>query len=122
MLATILKAACIWVAWGPQATCFRPWPGLFPSVSVENSFGFSSRLHLRRLVSNETQRRQLVGKLQLLVEEAFGSQLPDRAVLDPAYVERIILLRQVGLGALGDQGSGAPHFSPFNVSAVSPVH
>ncbi|XP_019505417.1 PREDICTED: probable glutamate--tRNA ligase, mitochondrial isoform X1 [Hipposideros armiger] len=53
-----------------------------------------NRLHLRRLVSCETQRRQLVGKLQVLVEEAFGSQLTDRAVLDPAYVERVILLRQ----------------------------
>lgn len=53
-----------------------------------------NRLHLRQLVSSETQRRQLVGKLQVLVEEAFGSQLTDRAVLDPAYVERVILLRQ----------------------------
>ncbi|XP_068421863.1 nondiscriminating glutamyl-tRNA synthetase EARS2, mitochondrial isoform X2 [Eschrichtius robustus] len=53
-----------------------------------------NRLHLRRLVSDETQRRQLVGKLQALVEEAFGSQLQDRHVLDAAYVDRIILLRQ----------------------------
>ncbi|XP_033281870.1 probable glutamate--tRNA ligase, mitochondrial isoform X2 [Orcinus orca] len=58
------------------------------------SLGFPGRLHLRRLVSDETQRRQLVGKLQALVEEAFGSQLQDRNVLDAAYVERIILLRQ----------------------------
>uniref|UniRef100_G1SV59 Nondiscriminating glutamyl-tRNA synthetase EARS2, mitochondrial n=1 Tax=Oryctolagus cuniculus TaxID=9986 RepID=G1SV59_RABIT len=53
-----------------------------------------NRLHLRRLVSDETHRRQLVGKLQALVEEAFGSQLQNRHVLEPAYVERIILLRQ----------------------------
>lgn len=64
------------------------------------SLGFSYRLHLCRLVSSETQRRQLVGKLQALVEEAYGSQLQDRAVLDPAYLERIVLLRQVwGWGA-----------------------
>ncbi|XP_069860431.1 nondiscriminating glutamyl-tRNA synthetase EARS2, mitochondrial isoform X2 [Dipodomys merriami] len=53
-----------------------------------------NRLHLRRLVSSDAQRRQLVRKLQALVEETFGSQLRDRAVLDPAYLERIILLRQ----------------------------
>lgn len=88
--------------------CLGPSSYLFQTVTRSLSFCqcrellcFPSRLHLRRLVSNETQRRQLVGKLQLLVEEAFGSQLPDRAVLDPAYVERIILLRQVGLGAPG---------------------
>lgn len=34
-------------------------------------------------------------KLQELVGEAFGSQRPDSAVLDPGYVERVILLRQV---------------------------
>ncbi|XP_058892991.1 nondiscriminating glutamyl-tRNA synthetase EARS2, mitochondrial isoform X2 [Kogia breviceps] len=67
-----------------------------------------NRLHLRRLVSDETQRRQLVGKLQALVEEAFGSQLQDRHVLDAAYVERIILLRQGHICRLQD--------------LVSPVH
>lgn len=69
-----------------------------------------NRLHLRRLVSNETQRRQLVGKLQLLVEEAFGSQLPDRAVLDPANVERILLLRQGHICRLQDLVSPAHSF------------
>ena len=53
-----------------------------------------NKLHLCQLVSDETQRRQLVGKLQALVEEAFGSQPQDRHVLDAAYVERIIPLRQ----------------------------
>ncbi|XP_032460483.1 probable glutamate--tRNA ligase, mitochondrial isoform X2 [Phocoena sinus] len=62
-------------------------------LDLEKLPGFN-RLHLRRLVSDKTQRRQLVGKLQALVEEAFGSQLQDRDVLDAAYVERIILLRQ----------------------------
>lgn len=67
------------------------------------SLDFCHRLHLRRLVSNETQRYHLVGKLQTLVEEAFGAQLQDRNVLDPVYVERIILLRQVGSqGPLGN--------------------
>ncbi|KAB1263762.1 putative glutamate--tRNA ligase; mitochondrial [Camelus dromedarius] len=66
-----------------------------------------NRLHLRRLVSEETQRRQLVGKLQVLVEEAFGSQLQDRHVLDPAYVERIILLRQHHISRLQDLVSPA---------------
>ncbi|XP_029077719.1 probable glutamate--tRNA ligase, mitochondrial isoform X2 [Monodon monoceros] len=71
------------------------------------SLGFPGRLHLRRLVSDKTQRRQLVGKLQALVEEAFGSQLQDRNVLDAAYVERIILLRQVWCRELGGYpGSG----------------
>lgn len=74
------------------------------------SLGFSYRLHLCRLVSSETQRRRLVGKLQALVEETFGSQLQGREVLDPAYVERIILLRQVWRrGAPGDCGSGWRH-------------
>ncbi|EHB13184.1 Putative glutamyl-tRNA synthetase, mitochondrial [Heterocephalus glaber] len=45
-----------------------------------------NRLHLCRLVSSETQRQQLVTKLQALVEEAFGPQLQDRNVLDPMYV------------------------------------
>ncbi|XP_022444242.1 probable glutamate--tRNA ligase, mitochondrial isoform X1 [Delphinapterus leucas] len=72
------------------------------------SLGFPGRLHLRRLVSDKTQRRQLVGKLQALVEEAFGSQLQDRNVLDAAYVERIILLRQGHICHLQD--------------LVSPVH
>ncbi|XP_037363314.1 probable glutamate--tRNA ligase, mitochondrial [Talpa occidentalis] len=67
-----------------------------------------NRLHLRRLVSSETQRRRLVGRLQALVEEAFGSQLRDRSVLDSAYVERIILLRQGHVCRLQD--------------LVSPVH
>lgn len=53
-----------------------------------------NRVHLRRQVSIETQRRQLVEKLQTLVKETFGSQLQDRNVLEPAYVERIILMRQ----------------------------
>ncbi|KAM4829561.1 nondiscriminating glutamyl-tRNA synthetase EARS2, mitochondrial [Thomomys bottae] len=53
-----------------------------------------NRLHLHRLVSSDTQRSQLVRKLQALVQEAFGSQLHNRAVLDPTYLERIILLRQ----------------------------
>lgn len=67
------------------------------------SLGLSYRLHLCRLVSNETQRRQLVGKLQALVEETFGNQIQDREVLAPAYVERIILLRQVWhWGVAGD--------------------
>ncbi|XP_038400430.1 probable glutamate--tRNA ligase, mitochondrial isoform X3 [Canis lupus familiaris] len=66
-----------------------------------------NRLHLCRLVSNETQRRQLVGKLQALVEETFGSQLQDRDVLDPAYVERIILLRQGHICRLQDLVSPA---------------
>ncbi|XP_030727349.1 nondiscriminating glutamyl-tRNA synthetase EARS2, mitochondrial isoform X1 [Globicephala melas] len=66
-----------------------------------------NRLHLRRLVSDETQRRQLVGKLQALVEEAFGSQLQDRNVLDAAYVERIILLRQGHICHLQDLVSPA---------------
>ncbi|XP_016078167.1 PREDICTED: probable glutamate--tRNA ligase, mitochondrial isoform X1 [Miniopterus natalensis] len=66
-----------------------------------------NRLHLCRLVGNETQRRQLVGQLQELVEEAFGNQLPDRAVLDPAYVERIILLRQGHICRLQDLVSPA---------------
>ena len=69
------------------------------------SLGFC-RLHLRRLVGDETQRCQLVGQLQALVEQAFGSQLQDREVLDPAYVERIILLRQVWGQEPGDLGSG----------------
>lgn len=66
-----------------------------------------NRLHLCRLVGNETQRRQLVGQLQELVEEAFGNQLPDRAVLDPAYVEKIILLRQGHICRLQDLVSPA---------------
>uniref|UniRef100_A0A8C5Y6T0 Nondiscriminating glutamyl-tRNA synthetase EARS2, mitochondrial n=1 Tax=Microcebus murinus TaxID=30608 RepID=A0A8C5Y6T0_MICMU len=53
-----------------------------------------NRLHLQRLVSSETQRRQLVRKLQALVEEALGNQLQGRDVLDPAYMERVLLLRQ----------------------------
>lgn len=53
-------------------------------------------------MSSETQRRQLVEKLQVLVEEAFGSQLRDTAVLDPAYVERVILLRQGHICRLQD--------------------
>ncbi|XP_049759023.1 probable glutamate--tRNA ligase, mitochondrial isoform X2 [Elephas maximus indicus] len=66
-----------------------------------------NRVHLRRLVSSEAQRRQLVGKLQALVEEVFGSQLQDRAVLDPAYMERIILLRQGHICRLQDLVSPA---------------
>ncbi|XP_006071235.4 probable glutamate--tRNA ligase, mitochondrial isoform X2 [Bubalus bubalis] len=66
-----------------------------------------NRLHLRRLVGDETQRCQLVGQLQALVEEAFGSQLQDREVLDPAYVERIILLRQGHISRLQDLVSPA---------------
>ncbi|XP_066239519.1 nondiscriminating glutamyl-tRNA synthetase EARS2, mitochondrial isoform X2 [Saccopteryx leptura] len=61
-----------------------------------------NRLHLRRLLSSGTQRRQLVGQLQVLVEEAFGSQLRDRAVLDPAHVERVLLLRQGHICRLQD--------------------
>ncbi|XP_066131958.1 nondiscriminating glutamyl-tRNA synthetase EARS2, mitochondrial isoform X2 [Saccopteryx bilineata] len=61
-----------------------------------------NRLHLRRLLSSGTRRRQLVGQLQVLVEEAFGSQLPDRAVLDPAHVERVLLLRQGHICRLQD--------------------
>ncbi|OWK11112.1 hypothetical protein Celaphus_00007012 [Cervus elaphus hippelaphus] len=72
------------------------------------SLGFSfCRLHLCRLVGDETQRCQLVGQLQALVEEAFGSQLKDREVLDPAYVERIILLRQGHVCRLQDLVSPA---------------
>lgn len=76
-------------------------------AAAARSLGFSfCRLHLCRLVGDETQRCQLVGQLQALVEEAFGSQLKDREVLDPAYVERIILLRQVWGQEPGDPGSG----------------
>uniref|UniRef100_A0A8D2E2G1 Nondiscriminating glutamyl-tRNA synthetase EARS2, mitochondrial n=1 Tax=Sciurus vulgaris TaxID=55149 RepID=A0A8D2E2G1_SCIVU len=66
-----------------------------------------NRLHLRRLVSSEVQRHHLVGQLQALVEEAFGSHLQDRDVLDPAYVERIILLRQGHICRLQDLVSPA---------------
>lgn len=41
-------------------------------------------------------------KLQALVKEAFGSQLQDSNVLDPAYMERIILLRQGHISRLQD--------------------
>ncbi|GAB1292644.1 Probable glutamate--tRNA ligase, mitochondrial [Apodemus speciosus] len=61
-----------------------------------------NRLHLRRLVSSETQRPQLVQKLQGLVKEAFRSELQDRGVLDPAYMERILLLRQGHISRLQD--------------------
>ncbi|XP_023045109.1 probable glutamate--tRNA ligase, mitochondrial isoform X1 [Piliocolobus tephrosceles] len=61
-----------------------------------------NRLHLQRLVNNESQRRQLVEKLQALVEEAFGSQLQNRDVLNPIYVERILLLRQGHICRLQD--------------------
>nr|XP_004670259.2 probable glutamate--tRNA ligase, mitochondrial [Jaculus jaculus] len=61
-----------------------------------------NRLHLCQLVNSEIKRRQLVEKLQALVKEAFGSQLQDRTVLDPAYVERIILLRQGHICRLQD--------------------
>lgn len=53
-----------------------------------------NRLHLLRRVSSEAQRRWLVEELQVLVEATWGNQLRDRGVLDPAYVERILLLRQ----------------------------
>ncbi|XP_062955526.1 nondiscriminating glutamyl-tRNA synthetase EARS2, mitochondrial [Cynocephalus volans] len=66
-----------------------------------------NRLHLCRLVSSETQRCQLVQKLQALVEEAFGSQLQDRGVLNTDYVERIILLRQGHICHLQDLVSPA---------------
>ncbi|XP_055994834.1 probable glutamate--tRNA ligase, mitochondrial [Sorex fumeus] len=66
-----------------------------------------NRLHLRRLLGSEPQRHQLVGKLRALVEEAFGSQLEDRAVLEPAYLERIVLLRQGHIGRLQDLVSPA---------------
>ncbi|XP_020040043.2 nondiscriminating glutamyl-tRNA synthetase EARS2, mitochondrial isoform X1 [Castor canadensis] len=66
-----------------------------------------NRLHLCRMVNSETQRRQLVGRLQALVEEAFGSQLQDRHVLHPAYLERIILLRQGHICRLQDLVSPA---------------
>uniref|UniRef100_A0A8C9PCN9 Glutamyl-tRNA synthetase 2, mitochondrial n=1 Tax=Spermophilus dauricus TaxID=99837 RepID=A0A8C9PCN9_SPEDA len=66
-----------------------------------------NRLHLRRLVSSESQRHHLVGQLQALVEEAFGSRLQDQDVLDPAYVERIILLRQGHICRLQDLVSPA---------------
>ncbi|XP_040829136.1 probable glutamate--tRNA ligase, mitochondrial [Ochotona curzoniae] len=61
-----------------------------------------NRVHLQRLVSSESQRRQLVGKLQALVEAAFGSQLQDRRVLEPAYLDRIMLLRQGHICRLQD--------------------
>ncbi|XP_045140895.1 probable glutamate--tRNA ligase, mitochondrial [Echinops telfairi] len=61
-----------------------------------------NRLHLRRLVNSKAQRHQLVEKLRSLVEEEFGSQLQDRAVLDPLYLERIILLRQGHICRLQD--------------------
>ncbi|XP_032098598.1 probable glutamate--tRNA ligase, mitochondrial [Sapajus apella] len=61
-----------------------------------------NRLHLQRLVSSESQRRLLVGKLQALVEEAFGSQLQNRDVLNPVYMERILLLRQGHICRLQD--------------------
>lgn len=66
-----------------------------------------------------------MGKLQALVEETFGSQLQDKEVLDPAYVERIILLRQVWpQGAPGDCGSGwRRHYSlSWCVRALSTAH
>ncbi|XP_006912586.1 probable glutamate--tRNA ligase, mitochondrial isoform X1 [Pteropus alecto] len=66
-----------------------------------------NRLHLRRLLGDATQRHQLVQKLQVLVGEAFGSQRPDSAVLDPAYVERVILLRQGHICRLQDLVSPA---------------
>lgn len=98
------------------------WAG---NATSGRSLGFSYRLHLCRLVSSETQRRRLVGKLQALVEETFGSQLQDKEVLDPAYVERIILLRQVWpQGAPGDCGSGwRRHYSlSWCVRALSTAH
>ncbi|XP_049645115.1 probable glutamate--tRNA ligase, mitochondrial [Suncus etruscus] len=61
-----------------------------------------NRLHLCRLVDSKPQRHQLMGKLRALVEEVFGSQLQDRAVLEPAYLERVILLRQGHIGRLQD--------------------
>ncbi|OBS74833.1 hypothetical protein A6R68_14636 [Neotoma lepida] len=60
------------------------------------------QLHLQRLVSSETRRPQLVEKLQALVKEAFGDQLHNKDVLDPAYMERIILLRQGHISRLQD--------------------
>lgn len=62
-----------------------------------------------------------MGKLQVLVEETFGSQLPDRTVLDTAYVERIILLRQVwGWELRETEEVAAPPLLPFQ--CISPVH
>lgn len=97
--------------WGLLGHLFRPLAGPLSSCKRnDRSSGFSRRLHLRRWVSSEAQRRQLVGQLRMLVEEAFGSQLQDTAVLDPAYVERVILLRQVG--EVGGQREGSTALVP----------
>ncbi|XP_053410147.1 probable glutamate--tRNA ligase, mitochondrial isoform X3 [Nycticebus coucang] len=85
-----------------------------------------NRLHLQRLLSSETQRRHLVRTLQALVEEVFGSQLQDRDVLNPAYVERVLLLRQGHICHLQDLVSPAysylwtrPTVSRAQLSAIS---
>lgn len=91
-------------------------------MTVGQPLDFFRRLHLRRLVNNESQRRQLVEKLQALVEEAFGSQLQNRDVLNPIYVERILLLRQVwcqGSGRLREGLLGASIPPPFQSPVAS---
>ncbi|KAH0631723.1 hypothetical protein JD844_019473, partial [Phrynosoma platyrhinos] len=53
-----------------------------------------NRIHLSRRIEDETLRQQLVAELQAAVEEAYGHQLEDRAVLEKGYVEQALLLRK----------------------------
>uniref|UniRef100_A0A8D0H062 Nondiscriminating glutamyl-tRNA synthetase EARS2, mitochondrial n=1 Tax=Sphenodon punctatus TaxID=8508 RepID=A0A8D0H062_SPHPU len=53
-----------------------------------------NRIHLARRIEDERLRQQLVTELQAQVEQTYGDQLVDRAVLEKDYVERILLLRK----------------------------
>ncbi|KAJ7305818.1 hypothetical protein JRQ81_010184 [Phrynocephalus forsythii] len=61
-----------------------------------------NRFHLSQKIRDEHSRQQLVTELQASVEQAYGSQLVDRGVLEKTYMEQVLLLRQGHLKRLKD--------------------
>ncbi|XP_063171168.1 nondiscriminating glutamyl-tRNA synthetase EARS2, mitochondrial [Candoia aspera] len=61
-----------------------------------------NRIHLDRQIGDEMLRRKFVAEVQASVEQAYGSQLLDREVLEEGYVEQVLLLRRGHISHLKD--------------------
>lgn len=75
--------------------CPCEWLLWLHSTSACIQYLLSLRVHLAQQIGDERLRQKLVAEVQASVEEVYGKQLPEREVLEKAYIEQVLLLRRV---------------------------
>ncbi|XP_048348587.1 probable glutamate--tRNA ligase, mitochondrial isoform X2 [Sphaerodactylus townsendi] len=64
--------------------------------------GEFNRIHLAQQIGDERRRPSLIAEVLAAAEQVYGEQLMDRGVLEPSYVEQVLLLRRGHISRLQD--------------------